>query len=84
MLNAKSQLGTTDRQVKGTDRGVLLAKDGHQEVADVALELGKYCIDEPVKSPLIFGGKKKCLVCPINPISVWSCHLWHCQTINTL
>ena len=64
MLNAKSQLGTTDRQVKGTDRGVLLAKDGHQEVADVALELGKYCIDEPVKSPLIFGGKKKMLGMP--------------------
>lgn len=45
-----------DRQVKGTDRGVLLPKDGHQEVADVALQLGKYCIDDPVKSPLIFGG----------------------------
>jgi hypothetical protein len=43
--------------VKGTDRGVVLPKDGHQEVADVALQLGKYCIDEPVKSPLIFGGK---------------------------
>lgn len=42
-------------KVKGTDRGVLLPKDGHQEVADVALQLGKYCIDEPVKSPLIFG-----------------------------
>ncbi|OEL18450.1 putative plastid-lipid-associated protein 8, chloroplastic [Dichanthelium oligosanthes] len=43
-------------KVKGTDRGVLLPKDGHQEVADVALQLGKYCIDEPVESPLIFGG----------------------------
>ncbi|CAN6240811.1 unnamed protein product [Urochloa humidicola] len=42
-------------KVKGTDRGVLLPKDGHQEVTDVALQLGKYCIDEPVKSPLIFG-----------------------------
>ncbi|CAD6262393.1 unnamed protein product [Miscanthus lutarioriparius] len=42
-------------KVKGTDRGVLLPKDGHQEVADVTLQLGKYCIDEPVKSPLIFG-----------------------------
>ncbi|KAL6652070.1 hypothetical protein ACP70R_010995 [Stipagrostis hirtigluma subsp. patula] len=42
-------------KVKGTDRGVLLPKDGHQEVADVALQLGKYCINEPVKSPLIFG-----------------------------
>jgi hypothetical protein len=52
--------------VKGTDRGVLLPNDGHQEVADVALQLGKYCIDEPVKSPLIFGGKiSPCSVCPI-------------------
>ncbi|BAF15719.1 probable plastid-lipid-associated protein 8, chloroplastic [Oryza sativa Japonica Group] len=42
-------------KVKGTDRGVLLPKDGHQEVADVALQLAKYCIDDPVKSPLIFG-----------------------------
>ncbi|NP_001338050.1 Probable plastid-lipid-associated protein 8, chloroplastic isoform 2 [Zea mays] len=42
-------------KVKGTDRGVLLPKDGHQEVAEVALQLGKYCIDDPVKSPLIFG-----------------------------
>uniref|UniRef100_A0A453CT18 Plastid lipid-associated protein/fibrillin conserved domain-containing protein n=1 Tax=Aegilops tauschii subsp. strangulata TaxID=200361 RepID=A0A453CT18_AEGTS len=42
-------------KVKGTDRGVLLPEEGHQEVADVAQQLGKYCIDEPVKSPLIFG-----------------------------
>lgn len=42
-------------KVKGTDRGVLLPEEGHQEVADAALQLGKYCIDEPVKSPLIFG-----------------------------
>ncbi|XP_051219058.1 probable plastid-lipid-associated protein 8, chloroplastic [Lolium perenne] len=42
-------------KVKGTDRGVLLPKEGHEEVADVALQLAKYCIEEPVKSPLIFG-----------------------------
>ncbi|KAI5011251.1 hypothetical protein ZWY2020_013388 [Hordeum vulgare] len=42
-------------KVRGTDRGVLLPEEGHQEVADVAQQLGKYCIDEPVKSPLIFG-----------------------------
>lgn len=41
--------------MKGTDRGVLLPEEGHKEVADAALQLGKYCIDEPVKSPLIFG-----------------------------
>ena len=37
--------------MKGTDREVLLLEEGHQEVADVA-QLGRYCIDEPVKSPL--------------------------------
>ena len=50
--------------MKGTDRGVLLPKDGHQEVADVALQLGKYCIDEPVKSPHIFGGNNQMLCEP--------------------
>jgi hypothetical protein len=30
---------------------LLLEQEDHQEVADVALQLGKYCIDEPVKSP---------------------------------
>lgn len=44
--------------MKGTDGGVLLAQDGHKEVADVALRLEKYCVDEPVKCPLIFGGKR--------------------------
>lgn len=39
-----------------TDRGVSLTKEGHEEVAEVAQELQKYCVDEPVKSPLIFGG----------------------------
>uniref|UniRef100_A0A453CT53 Uncharacterized protein n=1 Tax=Aegilops tauschii subsp. strangulata TaxID=200361 RepID=A0A453CT53_AEGTS len=69
-------------KVKGTDRGVLLPEEGHQEVADVAQQLGKYCIDEPVKSPLIFGGES----CPLYPqpnrssilsgsIVVWLCHL---------
>ena len=37
--------------MKGTDREVLLLEEGHQEVDDVA-QLGKYCIDEPVKFPL--------------------------------
>jgi hypothetical protein len=43
-------------KVKGTDRGVKLTKEGHQEVADVALQLAKFCVDAPVKCPLIFGG----------------------------
>ncbi|XP_059460635.1 probable plastid-lipid-associated protein 8, chloroplastic [Corylus avellana] len=38
-----------------TDRGVLLKKEEHKEVAAVAEELQKYCINEPVKCPLIFG-----------------------------
>ncbi|XP_020676144.1 probable plastid-lipid-associated protein 8, chloroplastic isoform X1 [Dendrobium catenatum] len=42
-------------KVKGTDRGVLLSKDGHREVSDVAQKLQKYCVSEPVKCPLIFG-----------------------------
>ncbi|KAJ3693467.1 hypothetical protein LUZ60_008947 [Juncus effusus] len=42
-------------KVNGTDRGVTLTKEGHQEVADVAVQLSKYCVDAPVKCPLIFG-----------------------------
>ncbi|CAL9749075.1 unnamed protein product [Musa acuminata subsp. burmannicoides] len=42
-------------KVKGTDRGVSLTKDEHEEVASVASQLAGYCVDEPVKCPLIFG-----------------------------
>ncbi|WOK95004.1 putative plastid-lipid-associated protein 8, chloroplastic [Canna indica] len=42
-------------KVKGTDRGVSLTADGHREVGNVASELAGYCVEEPVKSPLIFG-----------------------------
>ncbi|XP_051151474.1 probable plastid-lipid-associated protein 8, chloroplastic [Andrographis paniculata] len=38
-----------------TDRGVLLSKDEHQKVAEVANELQSFCVAEPVKCPLIFG-----------------------------
>ncbi|KAL2455626.1 putative plastid-lipid-associated protein 8 [Abeliophyllum distichum] len=38
-----------------TDRGVLLTRDEHQKVAEVATELQRFCVDEPVKCPLIFG-----------------------------
>ncbi|CAL0323117.1 unnamed protein product [Lupinus luteus] len=38
-----------------TDGGVLLKNEEHKEVAEVAQELQKYCVDEPVKCPLIFG-----------------------------
>lgn len=44
-------------QVTQTDRGVLLKKEEHEEVANVAKELQNYCVNEPVKCPLIFGGK---------------------------
>ncbi|OVA15751.1 Plastid lipid-associated protein/fibrillin conserved domain [Macleaya cordata] len=42
-------------KVTGTDRGVSLTEDGHKEVAKVAQLLQNYCVDEPVKCPLIFG-----------------------------
>lgn len=40
-----------------TDRGVLLKREEHQKVAELANELQKFCVDEPVKCPLIFGGE---------------------------
>ncbi|XP_022997459.1 probable plastid-lipid-associated protein 8, chloroplastic [Cucurbita maxima] len=42
-------------KVTGSDRGVLLTEGKHKEVAEVAQELQKYCVNEPVKCPLIFG-----------------------------
>ncbi|XP_022731312.1 probable plastid-lipid-associated protein 8, chloroplastic [Durio zibethinus] len=42
-------------KVMQTDGGVSLTKKEHEEVAQVANELKKYCVDEPVKCPLIFG-----------------------------
>ncbi|KAF6145706.1 hypothetical protein GIB67_010667 [Kingdonia uniflora] len=42
-------------KVTGTDRGVALAKEGHKEVDEVARQLQTYCVEEPVKCPLIFG-----------------------------
>ncbi|KAL8536775.1 hypothetical protein ACS0TY_012084 [Phlomoides rotata] len=42
-------------KVMQTDRGVLLAREEHQKVAELADELHKFCVDEPVKCPLIFG-----------------------------
>ncbi|CAA7408257.1 unnamed protein product [Spirodela intermedia] len=42
-------------KVKGTDRGVLLSKEGHAQVDKLTAELSKCCVEEPVKCPLIFG-----------------------------
>ncbi|KAF3966959.1 hypothetical protein ACB098_10G092600 [Castanea mollissima] len=42
-------------KVTQTDGGVLLTTEEHEEVAAVAEELQKYCVNEPVKCPLIFG-----------------------------
>ncbi|QCD99604.1 probable plastid-lipid-associated protein 8, chloroplastic [Vigna unguiculata] len=42
-------------KVVQTDGGVLLKNEEHKEVAEVAQELQKYCVSEPVKCPLIFG-----------------------------
>lgn len=43
-------------QVANSDGGVTLSPEQHKEVAQVAGELQKYCVKEPVKNPLIFGG----------------------------
>ncbi|KAL6216884.1 hypothetical protein ACLB2K_010102 [Fragaria x ananassa] len=42
-------------KVMNSDRGVLLEKEQHKEVAQVAEALQSYCVSEPVKCPLIFG-----------------------------
>ncbi|KAK9210734.1 hypothetical protein WN943_000107 [Citrus x changshan-huyou] len=42
-------------KVNQSDGGVSLAKEEHKEVAEVAQELQKYCVEAPVKCPLIFG-----------------------------
>ncbi|KAL8144518.1 hypothetical protein V2J09_017550 [Rumex salicifolius] len=42
-------------KVTGTDRGVSLKSTEHKQVGEIAEELQKFCVDEPVKCPLIFG-----------------------------
>ncbi|KAK1369998.1 putative plastid-lipid-associated protein 8, chloroplastic [Heracleum sosnowskyi] len=42
-------------KVVQTDRGVSLKKDEHIKVAELAKALQEFCVDEPVKCPLIFG-----------------------------
>ncbi|XP_057959240.1 probable plastid-lipid-associated protein 8, chloroplastic [Malania oleifera] len=42
-------------KVTQTDRGVLLSSEEHKEVAELAQELQKYCVEKPVQCPLIFG-----------------------------
>ncbi|CAM8952732.1 unnamed protein product [Rhodiola kirilowii] len=42
-------------KVRETDRGVSLTKEQHMEVSQVATQLQSFCVDEPVKCPLIFG-----------------------------
>ncbi|ERN12488.1 probable plastid-lipid-associated protein 8, chloroplastic [Amborella trichopoda] len=42
-------------KVVNTDRGVMLAKDDHKNVAELAQKLGEFCVSQPVKNPLIFG-----------------------------
>uniref|UniRef100_A0A2C9UBQ0 Plastid lipid-associated protein/fibrillin conserved domain-containing protein n=1 Tax=Manihot esculenta TaxID=3983 RepID=A0A2C9UBQ0_MANES len=48
-------------KVTQTDGGVSLTKEEHEEVSAVAQQLQNYCVAEPVKCPLIFGGKLKAL-----------------------
>ncbi|KAH7573989.1 hypothetical protein JRO89_XS03G0235600 [Xanthoceras sorbifolium] len=54
-LTDPTEVSLTVDQVTGTDRGVSLTNEEHKEVAEVAQELKKYCVSEPVKCPLIFG-----------------------------
>ncbi|XP_031129923.1 probable plastid-lipid-associated protein 8, chloroplastic [Ipomoea triloba] len=42
-------------KVVQTDRGVLLTTEEHGKVAEMASDLESFCVDEPVKCPLIFG-----------------------------
>ncbi|XP_047322204.1 probable plastid-lipid-associated protein 8, chloroplastic [Impatiens glandulifera] len=42
-------------KVSESDRGVTLTRDQHKEVDEISKELQSYCVDEPVKCPLIFG-----------------------------
>ncbi|KAI3692259.1 hypothetical protein L6452_32073 [Arctium lappa] len=42
-------------KVMQTDRGVTLTREQHMQVAELVGELNKYCVDSPVKCPLIFG-----------------------------
>lgn len=42
-------------KVLETDRGVSLTRDEHKVVAELAEALKEFCVDEPVKCPLIFG-----------------------------
>lgn len=46
-------------QVANSDGGVTLSPEQHKEVSQVAGELQKYCVSEPVKCPLIFGGENE-------------------------
>ncbi|KAL3329699.1 hypothetical protein AABB24_033848, partial [Solanum stoloniferum] len=48
-------VGAILSKVMQTDRGVLLTRDEHKSVAEVVQELQRFCVDEPVKCPLIFG-----------------------------
>ncbi|KAL2926554.1 putative plastid-lipid-associated protein 8 chloroplastic [Bienertia sinuspersici] len=42
-------------KVSQTDRGVLLTREEHKAVGEIAEEIQNYCVDAPVKCPLIFG-----------------------------
>ncbi|XP_010454285.1 PREDICTED: probable plastid-lipid-associated protein 8, chloroplastic [Camelina sativa] len=48
-------ISTLLSKVANSDGGVTLSPEQHKEVAQVAGELQKYCVKEPVKNPLIFG-----------------------------
>uniref|UniRef100_A0A803N1C2 Plastid lipid-associated protein/fibrillin conserved domain-containing protein n=1 Tax=Chenopodium quinoa TaxID=63459 RepID=A0A803N1C2_CHEQI len=53
--NVDAKGGEEEDLVTETDRGVLLTKEEQKEVGEIAEELQKYCVNAPVKCPLIFG-----------------------------
>ncbi|CAH9094938.1 unnamed protein product [Cuscuta europaea] len=42
-------------KVLESDRGLLLSREEHKKVAEMARELEIFCVDQPVNCPLIFG-----------------------------
>eukprot|EP00252_Welwitschia_mirabilis_P006894 TRINITY_DN1782_c0_g1_i2.p1 TRINITY_DN1782_c0_g1~~TRINITY_DN1782_c0_g1_i2.p1 ORF type:complete len:190 (-),score=17.70 TRINITY_DN1782_c0_g1_i2:260-829(-) len=54
--NADALVETLLSMVQNSDRGAKLSKEEQETVANTISDLERYCIDEPLASPLIFGG----------------------------
>eukprot|EP00252_Welwitschia_mirabilis_P006893 TRINITY_DN1782_c0_g1_i1.p1 TRINITY_DN1782_c0_g1~~TRINITY_DN1782_c0_g1_i1.p1 ORF type:complete len:250 (-),score=25.57 TRINITY_DN1782_c0_g1_i1:260-1009(-) len=53
--NADALVETLLSMVQNSDRGAKLSKEEQETVANTISDLERYCIDEPLASPLIFG-----------------------------